>query len=147
MENSEDSCSVLTLKSTTHLAALQNGKIVYIEVPLTTEHLYHYPIIDKITLIPSVVQIYHPAIIEQLDVHFQDIKQTNSSFEANHIDVYRDQLTKTTLCKSTSFSKVSSTSVSNFIKLQRKFTISEGISFSIQKPNKFIIFPVPQTSL
>ena len=57
-----------------------------------------YRINDLNTLIPSVVHTYHPKITEPPNVHHQDSKQLNNSFELSHSDLYKDPILNYALC-------------------------------------------------
>ena len=50
----------------------------------------HYRIIDLRALIQSGVHIYYREITEPFNVHYQNMKQSNSAFEVTHIDMYKD---------------------------------------------------------
>ena len=57
-----------------------------------------YRIIDLKTLIHLVVHTYHPEITEPINVHYQDMKQINSSLEVNHIDLDKDPALNNSVC-------------------------------------------------
>ena len=73
--------SVLSKKNPTHIATFSTGIIGYIENPITTLIPSNFRSKETNTLIHSRVHTYHPGTIELINVHYQDMKQINSSFE------------------------------------------------------------------
>ena len=57
----------------------------------------HYTINDRNTLIISVVPTYYHEISETNNVHYQDTKQLNISFEVNQIGPYEDPILNITV--------------------------------------------------
>ena len=72
------------------LTTLPCGIIGYRKVPITTVKLSHYRNIDLNTLFPSLVRKYHLEVTETNFVEYQYMKKSNSAFEVNHIDLYKD---------------------------------------------------------
>ena len=66
----------------------------------------HCRISDFNTLIRSVVHTYHPELNEPIFVHYQDLKETNISFEVNHIGLYKDSILKNILSNVQSSQKI-----------------------------------------
>ena len=60
-----------------------------IALPVTTVKPPHYRRKYLITLIPTVVQNYHPDKTETIDLCNQHKAQRNSSFEVNDIDLHK----------------------------------------------------------
>ena len=57
----------------------------------------HYTINDGNTLNISVVPTYYHEITETNNVHYQDTKQLNNSFEVNQIGLYKDPILNITV--------------------------------------------------
>ena len=104
--NSDYSGSVIFEKNTLRKATLPTGILGYIKIRITTVEPSHYGINVLLTLIPSVVQTNCPEITEPIDVHYQDMKQTNNCFEFNHIDLYKDLIISKTVCNVQSSQKL-----------------------------------------
>ena len=78
-----------------YMATLPTGLISGILLPLLNTQC---KLIDINTLIHSVFHLYHPEITEQSNGHQQHLTQTNNSFEANHIDMYKNPKLNITVC-------------------------------------------------
>ena len=100
--NSKDSQLVI-IKKTTHVASFPTGTIGYIEVLITTVKQPHYQITDLKSLIHSVFNTYHPETTEANNFWNQGLKQTNNSFEVNHIDLYKNSLINNSICNAQRF--------------------------------------------
>ena len=96
-KNSDSSCSVSIENTTMDRATFPTGTREYIQAPITTVKQSHSRNNELTTLIHLVVHTYHPETIEPFKVHYQDMKQTNNSFEANHIDLYKDPILNKTV--------------------------------------------------
>ena len=57
---------------------------------------------------------------ETINIHCQDMKQTNNSFEVHHIDMFEDPMVNNTICNELH-------DYFHIAILQRNYTISEDI--------------------
>ena len=80
------------------MATIAAGNIGYIEIPKTIVKPTHYRMIGINTRIHSVVHTYLPELLETNNVHYQDMKQVNISFEVSHIDLCKHPILKNTVC-------------------------------------------------
>ena len=69
------------------LNKIPNEKVGYIEILITILRQPRFKIIDLIIVVLSVVHSYHPDITGQVIIQYQDMRETNTSFEVNHIDL------------------------------------------------------------
>ena len=96
-ENSEKSWSARIKKITMHTATFPNGLKGYIEICIFTLKPFRYRNNDSNTMIHSVVHTYHSEVSEPFIVHYQNMKQINSSSDVNHIDLYEDAVLNKTV--------------------------------------------------